>query len=164
MAGSGISFPTGVFCARWRWSCRWLLSGTGRRPIFWGQIEGYYNPEADIPAHIEDTGLNARRDDGVVEILQPAHVRLVVDVSEVGPFEVDFENVSPGCIDELHTNACAEQVVTGGVGLGAIGGEEAVLRIVVIEPDEYVAVPDTAESFGGCPPQFGMGMRGRHKG
>ena len=69
------------------------------------------------------------------------------------------------CIrDRLHTDAGAEEVIAGGVGLGAIGGEKAVLRVVVIKPNVGVAVPDAAEPFGGRRTQFGMGMRGWHKG
>src|SRR5579863_998302 len=90
IAGSGMSCHTGVWSIYYSPLPGCCLSGAGGRMVLWRQVEWHYNLKAHIAAHIEDTRLDTRRHDGVVKILEPAHVRLVVNVSQVGSFDEEL--------------------------------------------------------------------------
>jgi len=65
---------------------------------------------------------------------------LVVGVGEVGPFDKELDDFLSGCVDEVKPDAGAEQVIAGGIGLGAVGGKEVVLRVVMVKPDKGVTI------------------------
>ena len=65
------------------------------------QVERYDHFEAYITPHVENTGLHTGRNNRVIKIFKPAHVRLVIYIGQVGTFNKYLEYVFAFSINHM---------------------------------------------------------------